>query len=240
MTTKYGNLLIPVTAGGSGVSLIGTCDPVLQGLGLAFKAILRTKLDAAWQAAAVQLKSQTTAHVVEDVYHAEPENVAKLTWQWPAIALWREGEKWTQRTLVYDSCESTLRCLYILPPLTREHYDRLAPIRRAVVAALRSFIENHGDASYTPTGGTAGADVLAALGVESLSLTDAEYGRLTVGEAALQMAHPAIHIKFDLRERAMPNTTGLAAMTRIDSDIESSDGTLTSDVVAAQFDPTTA
>ena len=238
MATQYANLVIPPTAGAAGASLIANCDPTLKGLGDAFKAILNTKLNAAWAAAAQQLKTQTAAHVVEDLYFVDPgQDLAQVTWQWPALALWRESEKWTQRTLVYDSCESTLRLIHVLPPLSREHYDRVAHIRRAIVATLRSFIENHGDASYTPTGGTAGADFLAALNVEWLWLTQAEYGILQ-SEANLLQVWPAVRMTFDLRERAMHNTTGLSAMTRIDSDIESSDSTGSTDVVTTYFDPT--
>lgn len=235
MAAQYANLVIPPASGVAGASLIASCDPTLYGLGVAFQTVLRAKLDAAWQAAAQQLKAQDTAHVVEDLYFANlNQDVSLMTWKWPALAIWRDSEKWTQRTLVWDSCEAVIKAIHVLPPLTREHYDRVAHIRRAVSATLRAFIEAHHDASYSGDD-----DFLAELGIESLALSSVEYG-IVQSETNTQAVWPATQMTFELRERAVANTTGLATMTRIDTDLESSDDTTSSDVVATSFDPTTA
>jgi hypothetical protein len=221
MNSQYGNTVLPLVAGAPAASLIATCDPALYGLGVAFKAILRTQLDSAWQAAAVELKSQTVAHVVEDIYYREPgQDLASLTWQWPALALWRETEQWTQRTQVWDSCEANVRLAYILPPLTAEHFDRLAPIRKGVSTCLRSLIERCGDPTYL-----AGANLLTTLGIEWLWLRDVEYGSYQT-EGTLQTAHPSMRARLELREREMPNTAGMNHWTRRDAAIELVDATL--------------
>ncbi|MFA4900930.1 MAG: hypothetical protein WC563_15535 [Brevundimonas sp.] len=221
MASQYGNVILPVTAGAPAASLIATCDPALYGLGLAFKAILRTQLDAAWQAAAQLIKSEAVAHVVEDVYYREPgRDLASLTWKWPTLALWREDETWEQRTQVYDSCQANVRLAYILPPLDAEHFDRLAPIRKAVSTGIRSLLERLGDPSYL-----AGVDFIATLGIESIWLRDVQYGSYQT-EGNLQLAHPSMRARLELREREMPNTTGVAHWTRRDAAIDLVDATL--------------
>lgn len=229
-TMQYGDVVLPPTPDDPVDGLVESCDPVLAGLTTALSEHLNRVLNPAWSSAALQLSST----VVAQTHHREPgKDLAHLTWRWPVLAMWRESEKWTQRTLAYDSCEGVIRAAYILPPLTVEAFERLAHIRHAVVATIRAFLENHGDPSYN-----AGVDVLADLGIEWIWLTDAEYGSYQT-DTGTALEHPAVRIKFDLRERQMPYVNGLPAMTSVRSDIESADESTSSDVVETDYDPTT-
>jgi hypothetical protein len=224
-------------AGSASASLIATCDPALYGLATAFQAICRTKLDAAWQAATTTSEVGGTqkfnTHVVEGLYFKElgPE-FAKWQWRWPALTMWRESEKWSQRTAVWDECEATVRGAYVLPPLTHEMFDRLQPIRHAVIAAIRAAIENKGDPSYS-----AGTNILEAQNIEWCWLTDTEYGSYA-SEVGTHSEHPAVRFVLNLREREMPNSTSVVDMTQAESTIQVADNTLGNvDLVETQFTP---
>jgi len=230
--TTYGVETIPIAVGATpATSLIATCDPVLYGLGQAFQAIARTQLNAAWAEAAVGLHP----NVVAEVHYREPgPDLAKREWHPPALFLWRESEKWFQRTQVWDTCESVIRCAYLLPPLTVEFFDRLAPVRVALVRTIRSFLEHKGDATYL-----SGANVLAALGIEYIWLTEAQYGGYGVSTGDLQVEHPAVRFVLDTREREMPNYDIIVTMTQAETILSSGEsGTASVDLVEMKFDPT--
>jgi len=189
---QVGSVVVPATAAAAGVSLAATCDPVLVSLLAAFKTILRTKLDAAWSAAAGQLSS----HVVEGTYPYEPiQKIAKLNWTWPALFLWRTEDVTTEFTQQWESFDSTLKGVLVLPPLAHAQAVKLMPILRASAVTLHMFIENLGDPSYS-----AGADILTACGLDQLRLTRAQYGQLP-GDSGLQTLHPAVDLTFSCRER---------------------------------------
>lgn len=239
MTTQYGNGLVPPTTGLSGVSLIATCDPVLSGLTAAFAAILKTKLNAAWAAAAQGFASDgTTPVAVVSTFSLEPERaIAQRTWQWPALALWRGSEKWTQVTRAWDGCDAVINGAYILPPMTQEMHDRLGHIRVAVIRTLRAYIENCGDSSYTMPGVTpATTDFITTLGIDKLYLTDAVYGVYEASDT--QLGHPAVTFKLELREREMPNTTGITDLSTVETQFDLVDGTTLDDVLDTSFDAT--
>lgn len=207
--TRYANAVIPPTVGLAGASLLHTCDPTLEGLLAAFKGILRAKLDPAWAMAAQGI----SRHVVMDTYAYDPlPEEALRTWQWPALALYRTDEDWTQQTMGHDSVKSTLRGLYILPPMTCEVMSKLSHIRPAVTRTLRAFIEHHGDKLYN-----SGEDFLSTLNIQELWLTHAEFSTVP-SQARLELAHPAIDMTFLLKELSEPvNDTD--AMTEIASNI---------------------
>jgi hypothetical protein len=232
MSYQIGNVISPVTAGTANASLITTCDPALNTLGALFYAVLRAKLDAAW-AAAGQLGH---THAVGEVCYLDPKDFWQRTWTWPLLALWRVNEQWTQRTAVWDTCESTIRGVYVLPPLTYEYANRLSSIRHAAMVAIRGAIESHGDTSYSN-----GVDFLAAptANIEQLWLTSCEYDSIQGQE--LQQQHPAVSFTLSMRERQMPNYTGISTASEINSTIL--EGDLTNDYVEIceeYFDPTTA
>lgn len=243
MTTRsqaYANLALPVPAGTAGASLLATCDPTLAGLVTAFSAILTTKLNAAWVAAANGLAGDgtSTPAVVVATYTVDPTRgmAQRGGWSWPALALWRESEKWTQRTAGWDSCESVVWGAYVLPPLTQEYRERLSHVRHAVVATLRGFIEAHGDPTYA-----SGADFLANLNVEWLWLSEVTYGAFEA--LGTDLEHPAVRFKLDLRERQLPVLTdgNIQTLSRIDTTVQEADATLGNlTTVQTQFDPTTA
>lgn len=237
MTTQYGIGLVPPTTGSTAASLITTCDPVLAGLTTAFAAILKTKLNTAWAAAAQCFASDgTTPSAVVSTFSLEPERaIATRTWQWPALALWRQSEKWTQVTRVWDGCDSIINGAYILPPMTQEQYDRLAHVRTAVVRVLRSFIERCGDSTYT-VGTPPTTDFITTLGIDKLYLTEATYG--VYESTGTELGHPAVQFKLELREREMPNTTGLVDLSTVESQFDLVDSPNLDDVLDTSFDAT--
>lgn len=214
MTTQYGTSLIAPTTGADYVSLLATCDPALYGLSSAFKTELNSKLSVAFTAAAKSFIA--TSNACEDLITIgdDPgQQIGSRTWTWPALALWREAEVWTQRTTVWDECQSTVRGLYLLPPLTKEFRDRLAHIRVAVVRTLRAYIEHNENG--------AGVRLLAPFGISELWLTEVEYGAFEIDGGST--SHLAVRFKLSMKEREMPNTTGIVAMTDIATSIDIED-----------------
>lgn len=230
MTTQYGTSLIPPTTGADYASLLATCDPALYGLSAAFKAELNSKLSTAYSAAAKNFSETSLACQDLITIGDDPgQEIASRTWNGPALAMWRESESWTQRTTVWDGCESSVRCLYILPPLTREFRDRLAHIRVAVIRTLRAFIEKNENG--------AGVRLLTPFGISELWLTEVEYGSYEIENG--QQSHLVVRFKLVMKEREMPNTTGLSDLSTVETsiDIKDDSGNVT-DFVQTSFDAT--
>jgi len=212
-TTTYATALNPPTVGAPYVSLLATCDPTLSGLLTAFQTVINAKLTAAWAAATQdwgELAAYGQVPCKEAYGHILDPEVALRTWTWPCLALWRESETWEQRTAVYDHATVKLSGLYVMPPMTVEYLARLGHVRPAVVRCLRDYIERHGD----------GTDFLSTLGIEELWLTEVQYGDFQNLDTTL--AHPVCAMTFVLKERRMPNTTGLGTASMV-ADIDLQD-----------------
>lgn len=234
---QYGNALIPPTTGAAAASLLPTCDPALSGLATVFQTVLRAKLDAAWRAAAQNFGTDEGNHVVNSVVVLSDPDVAdeaRLTWSWPVLVMWRINERFEDRTLAWDGQESEVACIYALPPLTKEYADRLGHIRKAVVRTLRAVIEQRGDASYE-----SGDNFLDALGIEELSLTEAQYGA-AFEDAGLHQVHLGVDMTLRLKEREEPYTANLVATSSMTTNVAHADdsGDL-EHAVDIDVDPTT-
>ena len=227
--TKIATALIPPSAGATGGSLLSACDPTLSGLLTAFKAILNTKLNTAWQAAAAGFSS----NVVEDAEAIDPlPGEANLTWNWPALFLYRGETRFSERTMQWDGEETDLYAVYVLPPLSQDQVKKLSHIRVAVKRTLRTFVQNKGDASQGDT------NLLDTLGIDALELVDADYGEAFEREMQTEGVHPAIRMHFVLKEREMPYTDYLDSMTAVATTIQSADADGETDLVETEYDPT--
>lgn len=212
---QLGLVVVPPTTGSAGVSLEATCEPALYGLLADFKAILRTKLDAAWAAAAGSVSK--TGHVVEDTRLREPTfPTAARTWNGPALFMWRQKERFFRRTQVWDDMESTVKLAYVLPAYPEDILTKLSPIRVAVRTTLVEYVENFGDPTLKP--GTA----LSTYGIESFTFTDFNYGELQA-DSNLEMVHPVLDMTALMRERKDFVLTQYANLSTIATTITSKD-----------------
>lgn len=191
---KMGAVTVPATGSvATGGTLITLLDPTIEYLLAAFKDVINGKLGSVWAAGASQI-SRTGSPVV-GTYNQEPlPMLAKRTWQWPALFMWRQKERLFKRTQVYRCAESEGKLLYVLPPLPYETAKRLHPIRVGVRTALDLFIEQYGD-----PGVNSGADPMAAKNIESFEFVSDEYAWLA-GDA-IESPHAMLEFTWRMRER---------------------------------------
>ena len=224
---KIGALTVPLTATvATGGSLATLVDPAINGMLAAFKAIVNTKMGAAWVKAASQMSA--SGYPVVGTYPYEPiPTMALRTWKWPALFMWRQKEKLFRRTQVYRGAECEGKLVYVLPPLPYDVAIRLEPIRVAVRTCLDTFIEQHGDPSYS-----SGASPITAAGLESFEFTGADYGWLPSSET-LQQPHPMVEFTWKMRERQSFVAGNYSALTRITTTVAVVSETATSSTTGA-------
>jgi len=213
---QYANAVIPPAVQGASVSLLGNCDPVLQGLLAGFKWILDRQLGAAWALAAQGFGGD---EIVADTYAVDPiSEVARTTWRWPALVAWRGESRFEARTLMYDGHECDVQMVYALPPLTLEFLQRLGHIRVAVLRTCRMFIEEHGHPEYL-----GGVNWLNSLGLDALALVDAEEGD-AFEQMNAQQRHVGLRMHLVLKEREMVYDGNISTRTLTPYTLEHADG----------------
>lgn len=215
---QYGNAVIPPTPGATAASLIENCDPLLLALGEGFAWALRRQLGDAWAAAAAGFAGN---EIVGSVHTVDPvPETARLTWAWPALALWRGETRYGLRTLMYDGHETDLHVVFALPPLTHEFLTRLAHVRVAVARTLRMFVEEKGHPEYL-----GGVNWLEAIGLDAMELVESEEGS-AFEKADLQQKHVGLRMMFVMREREVETATlsGIEDRTFTANQIDLDDG----------------
>jgi len=204
-----GAVVVPLSSVATGGSLVSLADPVITDLLSKFKAVLRDKLDTAWNSAA----SQTSSHVVEGTYACAPAPMTGRGWKWPALFMWRDRERLFYRTSCYRCAESTGHLLFILPPMPYEQAIRLDPIRTAVRTVLDLYNEQHGDPDTA-----SGACPMTANTLEAFTFNEAEYGYEF--DDKLHTAHPVLDLTWTMRERQAFVDDNYVTLSRIETTIE--------------------
>jgi|GEM_PF-2458408 hypothetical protein len=214
---QYANATIPPAVQGAAVSLLGNCDPTLQGMLAGFAWVLDYQLGAAWALAAQGFGG---GEIVNATYAVEPiPETARRTWRWPCLIAWRGESRFGERTLMYDDHECDINLVYALPPMSLEFIERLSHIRVAVMRCCRMFVEEHGHAAYT----AGGDNWLETIGVDSLALVDAEEGDV-FEQMDGQQRHVGLHMSLVMKEREMLYDTDISDRTFGDYTVALDDG----------------
>ena len=193
---QYGNATMPPATIAAAASLLANCDPTLQGLLAGLKWALNHFLGTAWANACQGFGGDV---VVAGTYAVDPiDEVARVTWQWPALIAWRGETRFGKRTLHFDGQETDVHVVYTLPPLSLEFLERLGHVRVAVTRVCRMFVEEHGHPSYT----AGGDNWLTTIGVDSLALVDAVEGD-SFKQMNAQQRHVGVQMTFVMKEREM-------------------------------------
>lgn len=226
---KYGGAQVPTTVGAAGATLATYCDPTIVGLLADFKAIINTKCAAAW-AAAMGTRSQT-GNAIDGTFTHEPDpSIAKLTWNGPALFLWRQAERYFERTNVHSDVESTVKLAYILPPMPIAELQLYEPIRVAVRTCLLGFVKSKGDPTLKP--GT----LLSTYGIDSFTWTAATFGYWD-NELQTQLPFAVLDMTALMREREEWVLSNWANLTRIDTTVTSKDDAGETTVVETRYTP---
>ena len=206
---KQGQVQVPLSSVAVGASLVSVADPTIDDLLAKFKDVLNDKLSAAWNNAA----STVSSVAVKEVYPYQPMPVlGKLAWRWPALFMWRDTERYFDRTQVYRCAESTGHLMYVLPPLPYDAAVRLEPIRIAARVTLDMYIHERGDPDVASAANPMTANTLESFGFEA--------GEYTYLEGEGGTAHPVLDLTWLMRERQSHVTDNYTALTRIDTTIE--------------------
>lgn len=208
---QLGQVVVPLATSGvsAGGSLVSVADPTIEDLLDKFEDVLNDKLSAAWNKAASTMSSVAC----KGTYPYQPLPVlARLGWQWPALFMWRERERYSDHSQVYRQTETTGHLMYVLPPLPYDRAVKLEPIRVAARVALDMYMHEHGDPEVA-----SGADPMGANTLKSFTFTGGEYTYLEGPD--LNQPHPALDMTFVMQERQSFVAGNSGALTRIDTEV---------------------
>lgn len=215
MTDRYdqqGQVVVPLATSGvsAGGSIVSVADPTIEDLLDKFKTVLNNKLSDAWSKCAGSLSSAACV----GTYPYEPlPMVARLSWRWPALFMWRDTEQYGGHSQVYRQAACTGHLVYVLPPLPYEQAVQLEPIRVAARVCLDMYIYERGDPEVS-----SGANPMTANTLKSFDFMSGEYTYLEGPQVGL--AHPALDMTFRMEERQSHVDDNYSAITRIDTTID--------------------
>lgn len=215
MTSRYdqqGQVQVPLATSGvtAGGSIVSVADPTIEDLLAKFKTVLNNKLSGAWSKVAGQISS---AAVVGTYPYMPLPMVARLSWRWPALFMWRETEEYSDHSAVYRQAACTGHLMYVLPPMPYEQAVKLEPIRVAARVCLDMYIHERGDPAVS-----SGANPMGANTLKSFDFTEGEYVYLEGPSQGI--AHPALDMTFELEERQSHVSDNYTGLTRIDTVIQ--------------------
>lgn len=176
MTVVVGGIELPIAAGSTGGEL---ADPTVKGL-LAYLAFCLGKdLDAKL----AKMPPMSAAACPSGHAHPWDPNTHFVRNALPSLYLWWAGVSRpapAMSTLVYDVQERVLQGLYVFD----EHVAPDGLLSRvgllaAVNASLANACKQRSRSDYTPSGGTAGQDVGAALGLVAWKFNGSKQGSMT-------------------------------------------------------------
>jgi len=212
---QQGQVVVPLSTSGVslGGSIVSAADPTIEDLLGKFQTVMKDKLDDAWNKCASQMSSTA----VKATYPYEPmPMLAKLSWKWPALFMWRDKETYKNHSQVYRQAQTVGHLMYVLPPMPYDRAVKLEPIRVAARVVLDMYIHQHGDPDTA-----SGADPMGANTLKSFTFTEGEYTYLEGPEMGL--AHPALDMTYVMEERQSFVADNYSGLTRIDTTIDIKD-----------------
>lgn len=232
---KHGSVEFPLDTG-SANSLLRDADPALFFLLEFYKSVLETHIEDRLLEVADACDAPITAGVAETLPLNPETFLTEEHIRFPLLAAYRKNSKLEFIGGAKHSVDE-FDVAYVLPPLDPGQQEQIMPILKAVGSVLINRTEQGMDPSYTPTGGTAGAQVWQTAGVAEADVKGLSYGGYAPTE---DLYFPCVILQVELKEKSDVLVGEFDEWTRLDANIDIEDPeqeTTVSDVVQIQIYP---
>lgn len=189
---QIGGVVFPLRAAGVAASPVsGTNGPLAIADPSVFYALdyypwmLGTYIGDLFTSMCTALKFCTTdgnviANSVNTQLAVDPaEYLTKAQMPLPLFAIWREkGTSRKYRSVIKMKEVTTLRAIWVLPPMTVVQAKAFEPLLKAASLVMDHATEAGWDPAYTPPGSTLGKQAWALAGFDMLEVVGVAYGKL--------------------------------------------------------------
>ncbi len=199
---RWGGVKFPLATQTPGANLLEVCDPALFAILQYLKTCINFYVGAALTTAAKGVPTdQPILKAVAQVVPDEPMRAGKHTlYRFPLLCGWRVRAAYDNKTTAWRFRKTTLRVLYVLPPLDAEALMKFGAILTTIESVVDARLTQAFDPNYK-----AGQTVFTANGISRARLLESSRGH---SELADGIDFPTLILDIEMDEQQEPHVSG--------------------------------